>query len=177
MLTFDLAAHGRSWKGSATSVDLETSGVDERDLLPGALDVLDLGLDAELALGANLAGDKDDFGGKDGERVDHAVDRVDEVKNLALDGNIEHLLGQVAPGDGRRRMSDRPDLNRQVGGHHVDIVRQVLPDAADAVDLGLATELAIGPDLFCDARDLGREVVERVNHVVDRVLQRSSEKR
>ena len=57
-------------------------------------------------------------------------------------------------------------------GHQVDVVGQVLPDAAD-LDRhrrGLA-ELAFGADLAGDAGHLGHEAVELVDHRVDGVLQ------
>ena len=48
---------------------------------------------------------------------------------------------------------------------------QVAPDAGDALDLGLAAEPALGADLAGDARDLGGERRELVDHRVDRLLQ------
>ena len=42
---------------------------------------------------------------------------------------------------------------------------------ADALDLGLAAELAVGADLARDARDLVGERRELVDHRVDRVLE------
>ena len=57
-------------------------------------------------------------------------------------------------------------------GHQVDVVGQVLPDAADLDGdrRGLA-QLALGTDLAGDAGHLGGEPVELVDHGVDRVLQ------
>ena len=56
-------------------------------------------------------------------------------------------------------------------GEAVDVVGQVLPRAVDALDVGLPAELSFGADLLRDARDLGGEGVERVDHRVDGVLQ------
>ncbi len=56
-------------------------------------------------------------------------------------------------------------------GQHVDVVGQVLPRAGDALDLGLAAELALGADLLRDARHLGGERAELIDHRVDRVLE------
>ena len=47
-------------------------------------DALDLGLAAELALGAHLARDARHLVGEDAQRVDHRVDRVRELGDLAL---------------------------------------------------------------------------------------------
>ena len=47
--------------------------------LPHAGDALDLSLDAELALGADLLGDAGDLGGEGRELVDHRVDRPGEL--------------------------------------------------------------------------------------------------
>ena len=59
----------------------------------------------------------------------------------------------------------------EVAGERVDVVGQVLPDAGDALHLGLAAELALGADLARDARDLVGEARELVDHRVDGVLQ------
>ena len=63
-------------------------------------------------------------------------------------GDVAHLAGQVA-------------------GHRVDAVGQVLPGAGDALDLGLAAELAFGADLAGHARHLRGERAELVDHRVD----------
>ncbi len=57
----------------------------------------------------------------------------------------------------------------QVAGHRVDAVGQVLPGAGDALHLGLAAELAFGADLARDARHLGGERAELIDHRVDRL--------
>src|SRR5204863_9061460 len=55
--------------------------------------------------------------------------------------------------------------------HEVDALGQVLPDAAHVADLRLAAELAFGADLARDARDLGREGVQLVDHRVHRFFE------
>ena len=67
------------------------------------------------------------------------------------------FLRQVAVGDGGGDLGDVADLAGQVAGHAVDVVGQVLPDAGDALHLGLAAELALGADLAGDAGDLAGE--------------------
>src|SRR5207245_1802224 len=68
-------------------------------------------------------------------------------------------------------VGDVADLRRQVGGHEVDVVGEVLPGTGDAGDLGLAAELAFGADLARDARHFRGERVKLVDHRVDGVLQ------
>jgi hypothetical protein len=68
-------------------------------------------------------------------------------------------------------MGDRPHLNGKVGGHDVDIVGEILPCPADPVHASLSSELAVRADLLGDSRHLGREVVKRLDHVVDRILE------
>ena len=95
----------------------------------------------------------------DGERaelIDHRVDGVLELEDLALDVDRD-LLRQVAVGDGGRDVGDVADLAGQVAGHEVDAVGEVFPGAGDALDLGLAAELSLGADLAGHARHLGRE--------------------
>ena len=56
-------------------------------------------------------------------------------------------------------------------GHEVDVVGEVLPDARNALDLGLTAELAFGADFARDASDLGGERVQLIDHRVDGVFQ------
>ena len=80
-------------------------------VLPGAGDALHLRLAAELAFGADLARHARDFRGERAELVDHRVDGVLQLEDLAahVDGD---LLGEVAVGD---RGGDRGDVAHLVG--------------------------------------------------------------
>ena len=120
---------------------------------PGAADAFDLGLAAEAALGADLARDARDLVGERRELVDHRVDRVLQLEDLAacVDGD---LLRQVALRDRGRDLGDVAHLVGQVRRHAVHGLGQVAPGAADVLDLGLAAEAALGADLARDARDL-----------------------
>ncbi len=66
---------------------------------------------------------------------------------------------------------DVPHLAREVAGHGVHRVGQVLPRARDALHLGLAAQLAFGAHLARHARHFGGERRELVHHRVDGVLQ------
>ena len=124
------------------------------EVLPRAGDAGHVGLAAEPAVGADLARDARDFGGERVELVDHRVDGVLELEDLALDVDGD-LAREVAARDGGRDLGDVADLRREVRGEQVDVVGEVLPRAADAGDDGLAAELALGADLARDARDFG----------------------
>ena len=140
-------------------------------VLPDARDLLRLGLAAELALDAHLAGHARDLAGEPVELVDHRVDGVLQLEELAPDVRGD-LLAEVAVGHRGRDLGDVADLTGEVAGHQVDVVGQLLPHAADLdrVRRRLA-ELALGAHLASHARDLGDEAVELVDHVVDRVLE------
>ncbi len=142
----------------------EVDGVGE--VLPGAGDALDVGLSAELALGAYFAGHAGHFGGEGAELVHHGVDGALELEELALDVDGD-LLGEVARGDGCGDLGDVADLGGEVAGHGVDGVGEVLPGAGDALDLGLAAELAFGAYLAGHAGDFGGEGAELLDHLVD----------
>src|SRR5207244_7496206 len=88
-------------------------------------------------------------------------DGVLELQDFALDVD-RVLLREVAAGDGRRHLGDVSHLGRQVVGHRVDVVRQVLPRAGDALDAGLSAELPLRADLAGHARHLGGEAGKRV---------------
>src|SRR4051794_12867920 len=135
-------------------------------VLPGAADPLDVRLAAELAFGADLAGDAGDLVGERAQLVDDRVGRVLEVENFALDVDRD-LLAQVAVRDGRRHVRDVPHLRRQVVRHEVDVVGQLAPDPGDAAHTRLAAELAFGADLARDPRDLVGERAQLVEHRVD----------
>ena len=140
------------------------------EIFPRAGDARHLGLTAELPFGADFARDARDFAGERVQLVDHRVDGVFELEDLAahVDGD---LLRKVAVGDGRRDLRDVADLRGEVRGHRVDRVGEVLPRTGDARHDGLTAELPLRTDLARDARDFEREAVELVDHRVDGVLE------
>ncbi len=135
-------------------------------ILPRARDAFDVGLPAELSLRADFFRDARDLRGERRELIDHDVDRVLQLEDLAarVDGD---LLREVALRDGGRDLRDVAHLRGEVGGEAVDVVGQVLPRSADAFDVGLPAELSLVTDFFRDARDLGGERVELIDHRVD----------
>src|SRR5207247_2042291 len=112
-------------------------------VLPDAADALHLGLTAEVAFGAHLAGDTRDLVAERIELVDHSIDGVLELEDLPphIDGD---LLREVALLDRGRDLGDVADLAGQVAGHDVHVVGQVIPDDDDSADQGLTTEPAFG---------------------------------
>src|SRR5690606_23952583 len=130
----------------------------------------DPGLAAELAFGADLAGDAGDLGGERGELVDHPGDGGLQGEDLALGGDVD-LAGEVAVGDRGGDLGDVTHLRGQVVGHEVDVVGEVLPDARHASHPGLTAQLALGADLAGDAGDLVGEGRELVDHGVEGVLE------
>src|SRR5207244_4465699 len=136
------------------------------EVLPRAGDALDLRLAAELALGAYLAGHTGYLVGERGQRVGHAVDGLDQGSHLAL-GIVGDPLAQVASSVAFGDVREVAHLVRQVAGHEVDVVGEVLPRAGDALDLGLATELALGAHLAGHTGYLVGEGPKGVGHAVD----------
>src|SRR6185503_7525367 len=137
---------------------------------PRPRDALHVGLAAELAFGADLARDARHLGREAAELVDHDVDGVLELGDLAFDVDGD-LLRQVAGRHGRRDLGDVSHLRRQVAGHRVHGLGQVLPRAGHTLHVGLTAELAFGADLARDARHLGREASQLVDHGIDRRLE------
>ena len=125
-------------------------------VLPRAADARHLRLAAELAFGADLAGDAGHFAGEGVQLIDHGVDRVLEREDFALHVDRD-LLRQVALRDGGRHVGDVAHLAGQVRGHQVHVVGEVLPRAGDAAHLRLAAELAFGADFARHAGHFGRE--------------------
>lgn len=86
-------------------------------------------------------------------------------------GLNDELLRQITVGDGGHDLGDPSHLTGEVRGHLVDVVSQVFPCARDALDVGLATEPALGTDFLGDASDLRREGPQLLDHRVDRALE------
>ena len=136
------------------------------EVLPRAGNARHHGLAAETAFGADLARDARHLGGERAQLIHHRVDGFLQLQDLAahVDGD---LLRQVALGDGDRHLGDVAHLSGQVDGHRVDALGEVLPDARHLADLRLAAELAVGADLARDARHLGGEHRELLDHRID----------
>src|SRR5262249_40673777 len=115
------------------------------EVFPRTGDVAHVGLAAELALGADLAGDARGIGGEGAQLVDHRVDGGRELEDLAFDVDGD-LSGEIAVGDRGRHLGDVADLGGEVAGHRVDGVGEVAPRARHALHSGLAAELAFRTD-------------------------------
>src|SRR6266852_6256955 len=135
-------------------------------ILPGPGDAGDDRLTAELPFGADLAGDARDLRGERAQLVDHRVDGLFQLQDLAahVDGD---LFRQIAIGDGNRDVGDVAHLSSQVRRHRVDAFREVAPHAGNLAHLRLTAELAVGADLSGDAGDFRGEDTELLDHRVD----------
>src|SRR5205807_212400 len=131
-------------------------------VLPDAGNPPDLGLAAKLALGADLQGHAGDLRGEGVELIDQDRKSVVQRQDFPTDVH-RHLLAQVAVGDGGGDVGDVAHLPGQVTGHAVDAVRQVLPDAGDPPDVGLAAQPPLAADLAGHAGDLRGEGVELID--------------
>src|SRR5207302_1001256 len=100
----------------------------------------------------------------------HGVYGVLELTDLAFHFHSD-LPGQVAFGNGRRDVGDVAHLVGEVARHGIHIVGQVLPRPAYASDLGLATELPLGPHLAGDTSHFRREGIQLVDHRVNGLLE------
>src|SRR5207248_910743 len=117
-----------------------------------------------------LARDTSDFFGEGVQLVDHRVDGLLEVENLAPDVHCD-LLRQVTLLDRGGDLGDVADLAGQVAGHDVDVVGQVLPDSADTLYRRLSATRRSSAVLARDAGDFFGEGVQLVDHRVDGLLE------
>jgi hypothetical protein len=140
------------------------------EVFPGAADSGHLGLPAQLAFGADLARYARHFTRKAVQLVDHRVDRVFQLEDLAADVHGD-LARQVTAGDGGRHLGDVADLGRQVAGHGIDRVGEVFPGAGHPGYDRLAAQLAFRAHFASDARDFGRERAQLVDHRIDGFLE------
>ena len=77
-----------------------------------------IGLAAELAFGSHFARHARHFTGECVELIDHRIDSVFKLENLALHIDSD-LAAQVAASDGGSDFSNIAHLRRQVAGHRV----------------------------------------------------------
>ena len=152
----------RTWAVRLAAIDVDAVG----QRFPRAVDAGHLRLAAQLALGADFAGDGGDLVGHGGQRVAHAVDRLRQGADLTADDDGD-LLGQIAIGDGGGDLGDVADLTGEVGGHRVDRVGDGSPAAVGAWHRGLAAELAFGAHFAGDRGDLVGEDGQGLDHAVD----------
>src|SRR5206468_1305133 len=139
-------------------------------VFPDARHTTHVGLAAELPFGAYLTCDAGDLRGEAVELVNHRVDGVFQLENLATHVRGD-VLREVAVRYRSRDRGDVADLRRQVVRHEIDVVGEVLPGARDARYVRLPTEPAFGPDLARDAGDLPGEGVQLIDHRLDGVFQ------
>ena len=138
-------------------------------VFPRAGDALHLRLAAELAFGTDFARDAGDFRGECVELVDHRVDRVFELEDLAAHSTVifferSPLATAVVTSAMLRTWDVRFEAMK-----FTDSVRSF--HVPETPDLGLTAEFAFGADFARDARHFGREAVELIDHGVDRVLE------
>src|SRR5205823_3473908 len=89
-------------------------------VLPGAGDAGHHRADAEAALGADLARDAGDLRREAAQLLDHRVDGLLELQDLAADVDRD-LARQIAVGDRDGDLGDVADLVGQVRRHRVDV--------------------------------------------------------
>ena len=127
-------------------------------------------LAAELAFRTDFARHARHFRSEGAEAVDHLIDHVLDLQDLALRIDRD-LLRQITIGDRGRDLRHVAQLHGEVAGHGVHAVGQALPRAADALHLGLHAELSFGTDFTRDARHLTGERIQLIHHGIDGVFQ------
>src|SRR5205814_9043945 len=121
-----------------------------------ARDALAIRLPAKFAFATYLAGHTRHFGGKRAKLIDHRVDRVLELENLALHIDSD-FSREIAICYRRSHIGDVAHLRGQVSGHGIHRVSQIFPSPRHAADNGLTTEFAFGTHLTGDTCYFGGE--------------------
>src|SRR5258707_543827 len=82
-----------------------------------------------------------------------------------------NLAREVAAGNRRGYFGDVAHLGRQVSGHGVYAIGQILPRARNAFYIRLAAEFSLRTHFTGHARDFRRERAELIHHGIDGVLE------
>ncbi len=100
-----------------------------------------MGLAAEFSFRTHFAGHALYFGGEGVELIHHGVDGVLQLENFAFHVNRD-FARQIAAGHGSGYFGNVTHLSREVSGHGVDRVSEILPRAGHPRHVGLSTESA-----------------------------------
>ncbi len=111
-------------------------------VLPSTTCARHLSLASKLTFHTHFAGNGGHLGRECVKRVDHGVDRISQLCDLALSLQFQ-LLRQVASCDRCHHFGDAPHLGGKVVAHGVHVVGQVLPSAGYAFHLGLASQFSL----------------------------------
>ncbi len=163
------AGDGRRHFGDVTYLACQVAGHEVHvigEILPRTAYARHLGLAPQLAFRTYFAGHTGYFASEGVELIHHGVDGVFEFENFALHVN-SNLARQIATRHSRRDFGDVADLGREVSGHGVDRVRQILPGSGDAGHHSLAAQFAVRTDFAGHAGDFGSERSELIHHRVD----------
>ncbi len=142
-------------------------------LLPDAGHLDHLRLAAELAFGADFAGDTRHLGGEHAELLDHRVDdrrRLQELAPQRTTVDVEtHGLQEVALRDGGNRAGHLGRRPNEVVDEGIDGIFHLAPRAARDRKLDALAGLAVPPDhlahplkLICHALVRGHDLVEGI---------------
>ena len=118
-----------------------------------------LGLAAELAFGADLAGDPRHFRGEGVQLLDHRIDGFLELAGFRRGTSTVIFFDRSPLAIAVATSAMFRTCPGEVGSHEIDVVGQILPCAGDARDVGLAAKLAVGSDLAGDAGHFGGEAL------------------
>ena len=140
------------------------------EILPRTCNSGHICLSPQSAFGADFAGYARDFTSEAVQLIDHRVQSFFKLQNLAphIDCNFAR---EIAAGNRGRHFGDIAHLSRQVAGHEVHVVGEVLPGSAYTGHLRLSAQLAFGAYFASDASYLTSKSVELIYHRVNSVFE------
>ena len=165
--------HRRGYLGNVSYLAREVTGHEIHvigQVFPRSRDAHHLRLAAEFSFGADFARHARHFRCERIQLVHHRIDGVLEFKNLALHIDRD-FFRQVSVCYGCGHFCDVSHLPRQVAGHRVHIVGQVLPGPGDARHRCLTAQFSFRTHFARDARHFRCKRIQLVHHRVDGVLE------
>jgi len=128
-------------------------------------------LPAQFPFGTYLARHTGYLCGKQCKGINHAVDGIGEDQYFPSFSLFGDFLRKVSFGHGRGHRGYFPHLVGQVACHSVHIIRKVFPGSRHIGHLGLPPQFPFGAYLARHTGYFIGENIQRIHHLVDRVLQ------
>ena len=168
-MAVETSAMLRTWAVRLPAMRIDTVG----QVFPGSGNPLDLGLAAQLAVGADLARDAGHFRGERAKLVNHRVDGLADAEEFAPERAAlvlqRNALGEIALGHGADDSSDFLGRSYQVADQGIHGVNAIGPTPSRRTQPRPLADSALLADDRGNPRCFLRALFEKLGHVVENI--------